>query len=316
MGSRRKEDVQRFDTSKRVPTAQPPPEPARGLGELEAEWVRGNDDAAVAAMTDILVRHPQDTNEIFIRMNQDPTRGMGFAQRVAAAVRAATPDATSGGDASMVTEALTGAALLAWELGNYGVDATALWSNYLERSPGDALAPELFADGSSIAEQFKHAVEIEWDQEAILIQIATGWEQYGLHDLPANTWSELPLERFLGAGPIRRPIDFAQVKTVPGNLAGGVGSSDAGPDSRTVSGTVRVRPRTDERGHRTAIILESNFHYVIADALDFLPGNLGSLEERQLTSRLQHLEAMGNVYDTPFQVAFTAVPMRYEYTYQ
>jgi hypothetical protein len=60
--------------------AEHAPAPARGLGVLEAEYVRGSDGAAVDAMVDIVRRHPGERGQILAWINQ--SRGMAFARQV------------------------------------------------------------------------------------------------------------------------------------------------------------------------------------------------------------------------------------------
>ena len=87
-----------------------------------------------------------------------------------------------------------------------------------------------------------------------------------------------------------------------GQLFGGVGASEYGPDTRRVDGTVELTKEPDASGNRLWVQVRPRFnlHWHITDGVDFCPGNTGERAAfivRQSVLNLSWLEASGMARD-------------------
>ena len=120
--------------------------------------------------------------------------------------------------------------------------------------------------------------------------------------LPVDRWVALPVERIFPPVVLEHDVVWADPFDLPANIAGESGSSDAGPDTRRLSGTVRFLRTADDSGRVTGVRVEPRFHLTVRDAIDFCPGNLGACWQTLFTVPLSRLEASGRAYDRPFVV--------------
>ena len=192
----------------------------------------------------------------------------------------------------------------------FGSEVGSLWLRYLRRRRGDSLAPIVFSSPSSeIVRGFMNSQTTQARQneltEIILRSFMTRCPRLPRH----NVWIDVPVTRYLSNTDLNFPIDFNQVFEIPGNIAGGAGSSDAGPDFRRVSGNVSFIRRTDALGNTIDIIMRTNFSFLARDAVDFCPGQPGAGIEQHLTIPLSRLEASGLAYDVPFEVRYKPNPI-------
>lgn len=201
-------------------------------------------------------------------------------------------------------EAYLRATLIPAATGMFGAEVGALWASFLSRSPGDSLTPRTYRDErSGIAYAFKHCAQISAAQDALLNEVMANIGR--APTLTPNQWTTVPLSTFIGATPRDLSINFSNPYDTPGHIAGGQSGSDAGPDTRSVEGNVRLFRRTDENGVTTEIKIEPDFHFRVFDAIDFIPGGAGVGIEQVFTIPLSRLEASGWAYDVPFEVLFT-----------
>jgi len=192
----------------------------------------------------------------------------------------------------------------------FGSEVGNLWHSYLNRRRGQSLTPIVFSDPSSeIVQGFVNSRTTQ-ERQNELADIILGTFRNRCPQLPRpNVWVDIPITRYLSTGDRNYPIDFNQVFEIPGNIAGGVGSSDAGPDFRRVSGTVSFRRIMDNTGNTTDVIMRTNFCFLVRDAVDFCPGQPGAGIEQHITVPLSRLEASGFAYDVPFEVRYTPNPI-------
>jgi hypothetical protein len=192
----------------------------------------------------------------------------------------------------------------------FGSEVGSLWYRYLTRRRGQSLTPIVFSDPSSeIVQGFVNSRTTQ-ERQNELADIILRTFRNRCPRLPSpDVWVDVPITRYLSRGDRNYPIDFNQVFEIPGNIAGGVGSSDAGPDFRRVSGTVSFMRRTDTPGNTTDVIMRTNFRFLVRDAIDFCPGQPGASIEQHLTVPLSRLEASGFAYDVPFEVRYTPNPI-------
>jgi hypothetical protein len=184
----------------------------------------------------------------------------------------------------------------------FGPTVATLWRKYLSRRKGDSLSPETFMPGSDISNRFTNAKVTE-NRQVDLLNIAQS-NLSRLPVIPPYTWTPLPLALFVSAGDINFPINFNNPFDTPGHIAGGVGSSDAGPDWRMSLGNLLFYRMTDEKGETTKLIIRSGIDFWVFDAMDFCPGDPGSGLEQKLTIPLSRLEASNWAYDVPLLVNF------------
>jgi hypothetical protein len=201
-------------------------------------------------------------------------------------------------------EAYLRATLIPSATGMFGAEVGGLWASFLSRSPGDSLSPRVYRDDTSgIAYAFKHCAQILDAQNTLLDEVIANIAR--APTLTANQWTTVPLSTFIGTTPRTLSINFSNPYDTPGHIAGGLSGSDAGPDTRSVEGNVRLFRVTDETGATTEIKVEPDFRFRVFDAIDFIPGGAGTGIEQIFTIPLSRLEASGWAYDVPFEVLFT-----------
>jgi hypothetical protein len=193
------------------------------------------------------------------------------------------------------------------EEAKFGSNSRALFESYLSRRPGDSLAPVVFNNPSSdVVTSFSDSWSTSGDQDAVIdlvgnrLSRAPGWP---LHDYTPTMMS---LANFLSTAEMNnRPINYGNPFSIAGHIAGGIGSSDAGPDYRKINYanvTLEKIPIIRGTGY---ISVEVTPQYEVFDAVDFCPGDCGSPAEQLITIPMSRLEAGGEAYDVPFQVNFT-----------
>jgi hypothetical protein len=193
----------------------------------------------------------------------------------------------------------------------FGTEVAGLWRAYLSRRHGESLRRRVFSEPSSqIVQGFVRSTTTAARQRQLTDRIKSA--------LPSNCPNLAPgaptafaVSGFLTAEDLAYPINFNQPLEIPGHIAGGVGSSDAGPDSRQVSGSVILRRDTDSSGQTTGVHLSTRFQFVVLDAIDFCPGDPGTGQEQAITIPLSRLEMTGLflqdepfAYDVPFEVRY------------
>ena len=127
--------------------------------------------------------------------------------------------------------------------------------------------------------------------------------------LTPHAYTIASLSNFLSPSEMNnRPINFSNPFSKAGNIAGGIGSSDAGPDSRAIQRANVVLQKVPLVGNSGYIYLELVPHYEVLDAVDLCPGQCGSPAEQAFTIPLSRLEAVGAAYDVPYVVRFQPEP--------
>ncbi|HEX6371352.1 MAG TPA: DUF4157 domain-containing protein [Longimicrobium sp.] len=209
-----------------------------------------------------------------------------------------------------LAEAALRIALLPSLGGWFGSEVRGLWESYLNRSPGDSLAPVVFnAPGGAVEKSFAGSSAVESDQEAVLDLV-----EGRLSSMPGgvprpHVRAVASLTNFLSAGEMEnRNINFSNPFSIAGNIAGGIGSSDAGPDTRKITRANVAMEKVPLVGNSGYINLELIPHYEVFDAVDFCPGDCGAFVEQNATIPLSRLEASGDAYDVPFRVEFSPEP--------
>lgn len=189
----------------------------------------------------------------------------------------------------------------------FGTEVYNLYDSYLNRVPGDSLAPRVFqTDSSYIHNSFKSAWAIKSDMDSVIDLI---YERF--HLSPVNRYRPfvtyyMSLSNFLTASEMdNRPINFSNPFSVAGHIAGNIGSSDAGPDYRKITRANVAITKKVLFGNTGYYVIELIPHYEVFDTIDFCPGDIGSPLESLVTVPMSRLEASGAAYDMPFKVIFS-----------
>jgi hypothetical protein len=192
----------------------------------------------------------------------------------------------------------------------FGTDVHALWRDYLSRPKGATLAPRVFAGrGHRIVDAFRTDPETVLHRGLLFADIAAAAARTPEANIPVTgttyTSPPIPLGTLLPPSSLRRSITYTDGHVrIPGNIAGGTGSSDAGPDLRLFTGSVRISRTRAGPGApevRTALI---DLQLQVIDAVDFCPGAPGGTIAQAVTIPMSRLEATPTepTYDLPFHV--------------
>jgi hypothetical protein len=189
----------------------------------------------------------------------------------------------------------------------FGTEAKGLYESFLSRRPGDSLAPVVFnSDSSYLVSSFKNSGDTTDDMDDVIDLVGSRLSRAPGPPLRDNTPTTMSLSNFLSSSEMdNRPINYSNPFSVAGHIAGGIGSSDAGPDYRKITYANVTLEKTTLIGSTGYVTVELTPHYEVFDAIDFCPGDCGSPAEQLVTVPMSRLEASGAAYDVPFKVIFT-----------
>lgn len=193
---------------------------------------------------------------------------------------------------------------------SFGTDVRRLYESYLNRTPGDSLAPTIFqTDGAYVHDSFRDSGDIEDDMDAVLEMVGNRLSRGPGYPWRSGAYTVMSLSNFLSSSEMdNRPINFSNPFSVAGHIAGGIGSSDAGDDYRKITRANVGIERTELIGGRGFYKIKLIPHYEVFDTIDFCPGDCGSPLEQTITIPMSRLEASGRAYDRPFKVIFSPEP--------
>jgi hypothetical protein len=190
-------------------------------------------------------------------------------------------------------------------LETYGSEVKGLYESFLDRSPGDSLDPVVFNDeGSYLVSSFRGSGDTKDDMDAVIGLVG---ERLSQSPAPLRDGSRvtMSLSNFLSDAEMKnRPINYSNPFSVAGHIAGGIGSSDAGDDYRSITSANVTLEKSVLVGSTGYVSVELTPHYEVFDAIDFCPGDCGSPAEQLVTIPMSRLEASGAAYDVPFKVVF------------
>ncbi len=192
----------------------------------------------------------------------------------------------------------------------FGTEVHDLWESFLSRTPGATLTRRVFSTaGNPIEDSFATSSAVEDDQEAVLDLVVSRLSRFPGQRLRPHTHTVASLTNFLSAREMNnRPINFSNPFSKAGNIAGGIGSSAAGPDLRKIARANVVLEKIPLIGNSGYIYFELVPFYEVLDAVDFCPGQCGSPAEQIFTIPLSRLEATGRAFDMPYVVRFQPEP--------
>ncbi len=187
----------------------------------------------------------------------------------------------------------------------FGANSAKLFESYLDRHPGDSLAPVIFKDpASDVVDSFATSGATKDDQDAIIDLIGKRLDKVPA-PLKENVPTTMSIENFVTRAEMDfRDINYSNPFSVAGHIAGGIGSSDAGQDYRKIEWGNVTLVKTPLIGSTGYVSVETTLHYEVFDAIDFCPGDCGSPAEQWITVPMSRLEASGEAYDVPFKVLF------------
>ena len=187
----------------------------------------------------------------------------------------------------------------------FGSDVKSMYESFLDRSPGDSLAPRVFDDDEGyVVSSFKSSWDTKDDMDNVIDLVGSRLNRAPSGSI-SNRRSLMSLSNFLSESEMNnRPINYSNPLSVAGHIAGGIGSSAAGDDYRKITSANVALEKTTLVGNTGYISVELIPHYEVFDAIDFCPGDCGSPAEQLITVPMSRLETSGAAYDVPFKVIF------------
>jgi hypothetical protein len=187
----------------------------------------------------------------------------------------------------------------------FGASSRSLFDSYLSRQRGDSLAPvEFNTPGTDVVDSFAESSATATDQDATIDLIGARLSR-APSPLRDYTVTMMSISNFLSSSEMDdRPINYSNPFSIAGHIAGGIGSSDAGPDYRRILWGNVTLERIPLIGSTGYVSVETTLHYEVFDAVDFCPGDCGSPAEQNITIPMSRLEASDEAYDVPFKVTF------------
>jgi hypothetical protein len=259
-----------------------------GAGKYEPQTERGKQ----------LIAHEL----VHVMQQQAASGGAGTIQRACSDPTFCTPYATAAEAASAKSSLIS--YYLPADFVTFGMESLGLYLRFLSRHPGDSLAPVIFNNPSNeLVSSFVDSGDTKDDIDAIIDLVGTRLSR-APGPLSPNTPTIMSVANFLSSAELNdRPINYSNPFSISGHIAGGIGSSDAGPDSRKASGNVTLEkvPLIGSSGY---VKVDTYLTYDVFDAVDFCPGDCGSPAEQIVTVPMSRLEAGGQAYDVPFRVTF------------
>ncbi len=185
----------------------------------------------------------------------------------------------------------------------FGDEAAGLYDKYLTSTKPN-VSPVIFdKPGSELVQSFiNHEATAKRQEELAAIFEKNLPNNCG--QLPPNVWVEIPAAGLIPREELKVGFSFSGVTTIPGIVAGGISSGAGSVDSRTVSVKQVLLQRKEVAGQTTGLQMQAHFHFVVEDAVDFCPGNMGSFFATYITIPLSRLEASGMAFSVPFVVRY------------
>lgn len=241
-------------------------------------------------------------------IRQDGQRGPARLQRECDDPNFCTPYATTA--EATAEEAWLRSYFLPTMSAKFGTEVHDLWESFLSRAPGASLSRRVFeTPGNPIEESFATSSATDADQDAVLDMVINRVTSFPGGRLSPHSHTVSSLTNYLSASEMdNRPINYSNPFSKAGNIAGGIGSSDAGPDSRKIASANVSMEKVPLIGDSGYIDFKLIPHYEVHDAVDLCPGQCGSPAEQKFTIPLSRLEESGEAYDVPYVVRFQPEP--------
>jgi outer membrane protein OmpA-like peptidoglycan-associated protein len=187
-------------------------------------------------------------------------------------------------------------------------DAANVWRRYLRGTGGMETHDGVADAGDRIATAFRADERHAPDEDRILAQVQTLVPGL-LPRLSGQSSLTLTLDELGITNRDANPNYDSDAFTIGANLAGGIGSSDFGVDSRRIDGNVSFEKTVDPHNRLWCQIqVRAEFVWTVRDGIDFCPGNAGNpFLQEWLTIPMSRLEASGVARDVGVLVRFKRV---------
>jgi hypothetical protein len=202
-----------------------------------------------------------------------------------------------------------------FSLGMFGPQTTSLWQAYLNTSLGIPRPGRSFSGSGEVVNGFRtHPKSAEAEQDLVDAAIAALRGPAFLLIPRSGTSAVVPVTTLVPAASLRASLAKLNydrpATTIPGNIAGGIGSGGppgaavADPDTRNVTGSMVLS--VDPSG--ATLTVTPSLTFQVHDTVDFCPGALGGRLAQVETVPMSILEAtearFGPVFaaDVPFDV--------------
>jgi hypothetical protein len=186
----------------------------------------------------------------------------------------------------------------------WGDEAADLFDRYLTSTERN-VTPVIFdKQRSQLVQSFiNHEATAKRERElaAIIEKNLTDECGYGL---PPNEWIHNVLASSIFPEDLKAPFSFSGFDTIPAIVAGGVSSGPGVVESRSAKVKEALVRRVETGGVTTGVQLRVQFSFVVKDAIDFCPGNMGGFFASYVTIPFSRLEASGMAFPVPFQVHY------------
>ena len=263
-----------------------------GAGATIARDDKAEGDTAPQDSVDIAAGGRARSNTVFGRQCEPYTNSWeAAAQQVA--MRATVPN------------------LVATTIGGPASDDLAnIWRRYINGVGGLESHDGVTSAGDRIANAFKADERHAPAEDAVLDWVRSRLRAVVLPKLAGVPSVTLTFDELGVPGNLRKPVpDYDNnAFTVAANLAGGIGSSDFGVDSRDLGGSLSFEKVVDPTNRMwCSIRVRGEFEWVIRDGIDFCPGNAGNTLQEAVTIPMSRLEATGLAKDVGLFVRFRRV---------
>lgn len=226
---------------------------------------------------------------------------------------------------------------VAWSCAKYGIAVAVspsivwLWKLYLSTTPTEP-APEIeayddpgtplryigldFASAKVVANHLKTRLQpaivraFPHEDWTTCLSIAGGYdlEEFLGYD-PSDPDFETLIQSDTTHSNLFRPAlyfgSLGEIRTIPGNLAGGPGTGCGRSDARRFKGSMLLAPTFDKCGNLDHIKAAFFTRWTVTDCIDFCPGDLGASWEQLCSRPMSLLEANGEANDVPLTVRFS-----------
>jgi hypothetical protein len=186
----------------------------------------------------------------------------------------------------------------------WGDEAADLFDKYITSTERN-VTPEIFDNPrSELVQSFiKHEATVKRERELAAIIERNLSDECG-YGLQPNQWINDVLASNISPKELKAPFSFHGFDTIPGIVAGGVSPGPGVVESRSVKVKEALVRRTETGGTTTGIKLRVQFSFVVKDAIDFCPGNMGGFIASHVTIPFSRLEASGMAFSVPFEVYY------------
>lgn len=187
-------------------------------------------------------------------------------------------------------------------------EITDVWAQYFQATGGRRTFDERSNPGSCVILSLKNDDDHIPHEEPILKQVEAALPTLTAGMQPGESATK-PLSDVVGATPLHPQIVFNVNTRAGGSLLGGVGDSEAGPDTRSQDGVIRLT--TERNGPAMTVRSEVEFRYDHNDGVDFCPGNTGEKAPSPLVPfalrQVSKIEASGMARDVALTTRYTRV---------